>query len=47
MTVRENLLYACAKNSDRKIIDELIEIMELGDLQNRKSEMLSGGQKAT
>ncbi|KAA3643657.1 MAG: ATP-binding cassette domain-containing protein [Bacteroidetes bacterium] len=45
MTVRENLLYACAKNSDRKIIDELIEIMELRDLQNRKSEMLSGGQK--
>ena len=45
MTVRENLEFALRKNQDRKIISDLIEIIELGELQNRKPETLSGGQK--
>lgn len=45
MTVKENLLFALSKGQDQKIIKELIEIIDLGDLQNRKSQTLSGGQK--
>jgi len=45
MTVKENLKFALAKNQSQKIISELIEIVELGNLQNRKPETLSGGQK--
>lgn len=45
MTVRENLRFALSKGREDKIIDELIEMIELGDLQHRKPETLSGGQK--
>ncbi len=45
MTVRKNLEYALEKNQDNQIIEELIEIIELGDLQHRKPETLSGGQQ--
>jgi len=45
MTVKENLLFALVKGQDQKIIKELIEIIDLGDLQNRKPQTLSGGQK--
>jgi len=45
MSVKENLLFALIKGQDNKIIKELIEIIELGDLQDRKPETLSGGQK--
>ncbi|MDH3323378.1 MAG: ATP-binding cassette domain-containing protein, partial [Flavobacteriaceae bacterium] len=45
MTVKENLLFAWSKGQDKKIISELIEIIDLGDLQNRKPQTLSGGQK--
>ncbi len=45
MTVKENLLYALEKGQNKEIINELIEIIELGDLQDRKPEKLSGGQK--
>jgi molybdate transport system ATP-binding protein len=45
MTVQENLEFALEKNQSKKIISELIEIIELGELQNRKPETLSGGQK--
>lgn len=45
MSVKENLLFALTKNQDDKIVNELIEIIELGDLQDRKPETLSGGQK--
>jgi molybdate transport system ATP-binding protein len=45
MTVQENLEFALEKNHSKKIISELIEIIELGELQNRKPETLSGGQK--
>ncbi len=45
MTVRKNLEYAFAKNQDYTIIEELIEIVELGELQHQKPSTLSGGQQ--
>lgn len=45
MTVRQNLEFALGKKQDRAIVDELIEMVELGDLQHRKPETLSGGQQ--
>lgn len=45
MSVRENLEYALEKGQDKKIIDKLLEIMELGDLYKRTPDVLSGGQK--
>ena len=45
MTVEENLKYALNKNDNESRVNELIEIVELGDLRNLKPEMLSGGQK--
>lgn len=45
MTVRENLEFALEKGQDTSIINDLIETIELGDLQNRKTDRLSGGQK--
>jgi molybdate transport system ATP-binding protein len=45
MTVENNLTFALQKGDDRKIISELIELMELGDLRNEKPNLLSGGQR--
>ncbi len=45
MTVRENLNYALQKQQYKNIINELIDIVELGDLQNQKPAKLSGGQQ--
>jgi molybdate transport system ATP-binding protein len=45
MTVRGNLEFALRPGANRKRIDELIEMMELGELQGRKPVMLSGGQQ--
>jgi len=45
MTVRQNLHFALTKGQAPQIIDDLIELVELGDLQHRKPNMLSGGQK--
>lgn len=45
MTVRGNLEFALSKGSDRKRVDELLELMELGELQGCKPDVLSGGQK--
>jgi len=45
MTVRQNLEFALKKNQDTKRISDLIEIIELEELQNRKPVTLSGGQK--
>lgn len=45
MTVKENLEFALTKGQSNKIIDELLEIVDLGDLQFRKPDSLSGGQK--
>ena len=45
MTVLQNLAFALSKKQDRSILQELIEMMELGELQDRKPATLSGGQK--
>lgn len=45
LTVRGNLLFALPKGDDDTVLNELIELMELGHIQNRKPESLSGGQK--
>ncbi|SNR79283.1 sulfate/molybdate ABC transporter ATP-binding protein [Lutibacter flavus] len=45
MTVIENLKFALNKGEDDNIINHLIDIIELGELQNRKPDTLSGGQK--
>lgn len=45
MTVRENLEFARRKGVDKKRVDTLLDLMELGQLQSRKPAMLSGGQK--
>ncbi len=45
MTVRKNLDYALQKTQDKKIIEELIDMIELGDLQYQKPNTLSGGQQ--
>lgn len=45
MTVRENLLFALGKKQDRKVVDEMIDLMELGRLRNCSPTFLSGGQK--
>lgn len=45
MTVQGNLSFALLKNQDKKVVEDLIEMMELGDLRNRKPSDLSGGQK--
>ncbi len=45
MTVLQNLAFALSKNQDRSILNELIEMVELGELQHRKPNTLSGGQK--
>ncbi|MGI9543034.1 MAG: sulfate/molybdate ABC transporter ATP-binding protein [Cyclobacteriaceae bacterium] len=45
MTVNDNLSFALDKGGDKKIIKELMEIMELGGLKDHKPDMLSGGQK--
>jgi len=45
MTVRGNLEFALRKGSDKKRVNELLALMDLGELQNRMTETLSGGQK--
>ena len=45
MTVKDNLLFALAKGQNTKVIQELIEMVDLGELQHRKPDTLSGGQK--
>lgn len=45
MTVRGNLEFALRKGANKKRADDLLALMELGELQHRKPEMLSGGQK--
>jgi molybdate transport system ATP-binding protein len=45
MTVRGNLEFALRKGSEKWRVDELLELMELGELQSRKPDTLSGGQK--
>jgi len=45
MTVRGNLEFALRPGADKKRVAELIEMMGLGELQQRKPGTLSGGQK--
>lgn len=45
MSVRGNLEFALRPGANRKLVDELIEMMGLGELQQRKPDTLSGGQK--
>jgi molybdate transport system ATP-binding protein len=45
MTVRGNLEFALRKDSNKQRVQELIDMMNLGELQNHKPETLSGGQK--
>lgn len=45
MSVRQNLVFALQKHQPDDIIGELMELMELEELQNRKPNTLSGGQQ--
>jgi molybdate transport system ATP-binding protein len=45
LTVKENLEFALQKNDDTKLVDELLELMELQQLQKAKPQNLSGGQQ--
>ena len=45
MTVLQNLRFALRKNQKPKIIEELIELMELKEWKNQKPSTLSGGQQ--
>lgn len=45
MTVRGNLEFALRPGAGKKRVAELIELMGLGELQQRKPDTLSGGQK--
>jgi molybdate transport system ATP-binding protein len=45
MSVRGNLEFALRKGASRRRVDELLELMALGELQHRKPAMLSGGQQ--
>ena len=45
MSIRQNLQYAQNSESDVHMLDEVIELMELKLLQNRKPATLSGGQQ--
>ncbi|MFN3999860.1 ABC transporter ATP-binding protein [Algoriphagus sp.] len=45
MTVQENLEFALEKREPNSIINELLELTELGQLAKKKPAQLSGGQK--
>ena len=45
LTVKGNLEYALQKGDDHQLVEELIGLMELGPLQDRKPAFLSGGQQ--
>jgi molybdate transport system ATP-binding protein len=45
MTVKENIKYAIGNNKNGKAVNEVLELMNLEDLINRKPDTLSGGQK--
>jgi len=45
MTVRGNLEFALRKGHAKKRVDELLALMDIGELQQRKPDTLSGGQK--
>lgn len=45
MTVEENINYALGKDKNTHAINDILLLMDLNDLLNRKPETLSGGQK--
>jgi molybdate transport system ATP-binding protein len=45
LSVKEQLVFALPKGSDKTIVTELMELMELTSLQNRLPAVLSGGQQ--
>ena len=45
LTVKENLRYALKKDQPDAIVNELLEMMELTNLHDKKPELLSGGQR--
>lgn len=45
MTVKEQLLFALDKGQNKQRVHELLKLIELEDLQDRKPEYLSGGQR--
>ena len=45
MSVMENLVFALPKGKDKKIIKDLIEIVDLGNFRSRNPNTLSGGQR--
>ena len=45
MTVRGNVEFALRKGSNKQRINELVELMDLGELEHQKPKNLSGGQK--
>lgn len=45
MSVERNLLYALENKRDRHRVEEILEVMELGNLRQELPETLSGGQK--
>lgn len=45
MSIRQNLEFALSKGQPPAIVDELLGIMELNAMADRKPELLSGGQK--
>jgi len=45
MTVRQNLEYALHDKQNKMLVDELLEMVHLTELADRKPHMLSGGQK--
>ncbi|HIP36347.1 MAG TPA: ATP-binding cassette domain-containing protein [Crocinitomix sp.] len=45
MTVLKNLEYALLKEQSKQIINELIDVLELKDIIDKKTQQLSGGQK--
>jgi molybdate transport system ATP-binding protein len=45
MTIRENLIFALESKRDMAFVNEVLELVELNELQNRYPNTLSGGQK--
>ncbi len=45
MSIKENIAFALPKNEGRSWLNELIKMIDLGNLQDRLPETLSGGQK--
>jgi molybdate transport system ATP-binding protein len=45
LSVKENLRYALPKGDDMQLMDELVQLMELGPLQGVRPAFLSGGQQ--